>query len=149
MKKILCCVLLCFLFAFNPKEGIELDWEYLKEHVGFTEKYNKKVDMLLLYPTFSEEIKALNGKQAYIKGYIIESDPSSGIYVLSRYPMAQCYFCGGAGPDSIVEIQLKDKSKRYETDDIATISGTFYVNATDIEHCNYILKKAVVTLEKE
>ena len=89
----------------------------------------------------------MNGKQAHIKGYMIESDASAGIYVLSRYPMAQCYFCGGAGPESIVEVQLKSKSKRYKTDQVATVSGIFKVNATDIEHCNYILKDATVTLE--
>lgn len=76
---------------------------------------------------------------------MIESDISAGIYILSRYPMAQCYFCGAAGPKSIVEVQLINKKKRYRTDQVAVIAGSFRINANDIEHCNYILENAVVT----
>ena len=60
---------------------------------------------------------------------------------------SNCYFCGGAGPESIIEIQLKDKNKRYRTDEIATVTGIFQVNATDVEHCNFILKDAVAQRE--
>ncbi|MFT5915232.1 MAG: hypothetical protein ACJAWV_002536 [Flammeovirgaceae bacterium] len=145
MRKLGFYVFLPLLLAFNQGDSIKLEWDFLKKHVVFKEKYKKSVDMLLLYPTFTEEIKRLNGKKAEIKGYMIESDVSAGIYILSRYPMAECYFCGAAGPESIVEIQLINKQKRYRTDQVAVVSGTFHVNANDIEHCNYILKSAVVT----
>ncbi|MGB0521734.1 MAG: DUF3299 domain-containing protein [Flammeovirgaceae bacterium] len=141
------CLPLLFAFTQNDSDSYPLTWDLLKKHVSFTEKYNKSVDLVLLYPTFSEEIKKMDGKKAHLKGYMIESDPAAGIYVLSRYPMAQCYFCGGAGPESIVEVQLKSKSKRYRTDQLATITGVFELNAVDIEHCNYMLKDAVVKLE--
>ena len=136
-------VMLCCSFG---NSGHKLDWKYLEDNVTFREKYSPVAETYLLYPTFKESVKKLNGKQAYLKGYIIESDPSIGLYVLSRYPMAQCYFCGGGSPASIVEVQLQKKSKRYKTDQVVTVSGYFYTNAKDIDHCNYILKQAVVTV---
>jgi hypothetical protein len=132
--------------AFQEKIS-KVSWDFLKKNVEFTERYNESVDMLLFYPTFTEKIKELDGRNLQIEGYMIESDVSAGIYILSRYPMAQCYFCGGAGPESIVEIQLKNKSKRYRTDQIVTMSGVFRVNPDDVEHCNYILKNAVAIRE--
>lgn len=147
MRKFIIFACFPLLFAFNQEETLKLSWTFLKKHVKFTERYNESVDLLLLYPTFTEEIKTFDKMDAELKGYMIESDVTKGLYVLSRYPMAQCYFCGGAGPESIVEVQLKNKSKRYFTDQLATVKGVFRLNDDDVEHCNYILKNAVVTLE--
>ena len=148
IQKTILCISLPVLLAFGTTQTLKIDWHFLRKHVTFTEKYNESVDLLLLYPSFSETIKKHHGKTLSIKGYMIESEPSKGIYVLSRYPMAQCYFCGGAGPESIVEVQLKDKSKRYYTDQIATVTGTFKLNGDDIDHCNYILENATVVVKK-
>lgn len=147
MRKIITYVCLPLLLAFGQNDALKLSWDFLKEQVVFTEKYNKKVDLLLLYPTFTDEVRKYDGKLVEIKGYMIESDVEGGIYVLSRYPMAECYFCGGAGPESVIEVQLKSKSKRYLTDQMATVKGVFRLNDDDVEHCNYILKNAEVTLE--
>lgn len=147
MRKIVLIACLPLMLAFVQNDTIKLSWDFLKKHVIFTEKYNEDVDMLLLYPAFSEEIKKYGGKTVAIKGYMIESNVKQGLYILSRYPMAECYFCGGAGPESIIEVHLKHKSHRYLTDDVATVTGKFELNDTDVDHCNYIIKNAVVKLE--
>ncbi|WP_025764636.1 hypothetical protein [Dyadobacter tibetensis] len=120
-----------------------IDWDRLKD-VRFVRKLNKDVNMHFLYPTFGPKVNALSGKEVQIEGYMIPVDTEYNLYVLSAYPMAMCFFCGGSGPETIIELQFKDKRRRFKTDEIKTIRGKLILNASNIEHLNYILKDAVV-----
>ena len=83
----------------------------------------------------------MDGKLVEIKGYIIPIDVESGFYVLSANPFASCFFCGNAGPESVMELQFDGKLKKtYTTDEIATFQGRLKLNWDDLEHCNYILQ---------
>lgn len=55
--------------------------------------------------------------------------------------MASCFFCGGAGPETIIEVIFKKKPP-FKTDQIVEITGILELNADDVDHCNYILKEA-------
>ena len=120
-----------------------INWKKLSD-VEFTRKLNKEVSMYFLYPTFGPSVKALQGKEIQIKGYIIPVDENENIYVVSAQPMAMCFFCGGSGPESIMELQFKNKKQRFKTDEVRTVKGILQLNPTDIEHLNYILKNAEV-----
>lgn len=100
--------------------------------------------MYFLYPTFGPDVLALKGKEIQIRGYIIPVDENENIYVISAQPMASCFFCGGSGPESIMELQFKNRKEKFKTDEIRTIKGTLLLNPGDIEHLNYILKNATV-----
>ncbi len=64
-------------------------------------------------------------------------------FILSRYPLSSCYFCGAAGPETVVELQLKPEAvKRYRMDEQLSFKGTLLLNVNDLDHCNYILKGA-------
>jgi len=120
-----------------------INWKKLSD-VEFTRKLNKEVSMYFLYPTFGPSVKALQGKEIQIKGYIIPVDENENIYVVSAQPMAMCFFCGGSGPESIMELQFKNKKQRFKTDEVRTVKGILKLNPIDIEHLNYILKNAEV-----
>ena len=120
-----------------------INWKKLSD-VEFTRKLNKEVSMYFLYPTFGPSVKALQGKEIQIKGYIIPVDENENIYVVSAQPMAMCFFCGGSGPESIMELQFKNKKQRFKTDEVRTVKGILQLNPADIEHLNYILKNAEV-----
>ena len=120
-----------------------INWKKLSD-VEFTRKLNKEVSMYFLYPTFGPSVKALQGKEIQIKGYIIPVDENENIYVVSAQPMAMCFFCGGSGPESIMELQFKNKKQRFKTDEVRTVKGILQLNPSDIEHLNYILKNAEV-----
>ncbi|SEJ13705.1 hypothetical protein SAMN04487995_3408 [Dyadobacter koreensis] len=120
-----------------------INWKKLSD-VEFTRKLNKEVNMYFLYPTFGPTVKALQGKEIQIKGYIIPVDENENIYVVSAQPMAMCFFCGGSGPESIMELQFKNKRQRFKTDEVRTVRGVLQLNPNDIEHLNYILKNAEV-----
>jgi len=72
---------------------------------------------------FPVSIRKLNGSDVKITGYVIPIDIKKRSYVLSAYPYSSCYFCGGAGPESIVNLQLNDLKHHIETDAIKTFSG--------------------------
>ncbi|PWJ60481.1 hypothetical protein CLV98_101665 [Dyadobacter jejuensis] len=129
----------------SPMAGlpITIDWKRLTD-VKFVRKYNQEVDMHFLYPTFGPKVLALSGKEIQIRGYMIPVDPESNMYVLSSQPMSMCFFCGGAGPESIMELQFKNKRLSFKTDAIRKVKGRLVLNPSDIEHLNYILTEAEV-----
>ncbi|MEZ4883517.1 MAG: hypothetical protein R3E32_02180 [Chitinophagales bacterium] len=134
---------------YEPNErGIyEINWLTLTD-IKFEEKIAAQDSALYLYPTFGQIVKSLDGKKVSIKGFIIPVDVETHYYVLSANPFSACFFCGKAGPESILELQLKaNPSKAYELDAFRTFEGTFELNGTDVDHCNYILKKAVLVKE--
>jgi len=120
---------------------LDIDWALLAK-VEWGEKYFPKYDETVYYPDFKEEVLALDGKTIRIKGYIIPVDVTSGYYVLSANPYTSCFFCGNAGPETILELQLVSDDNFFTTDEVVTFSGVLKLNWDDLEHCNYILQKA-------
>jgi hypothetical protein len=111
----------------------------------FEPKYYEKIGEYLFYPNFSAEVKALEGKEVTIQGFYVPFAPEDGDYIiLSKYPMSQCFFCGGAGPESIAEVVLIKSNQKFQVDDLVTVKGKLKLNAEDIEHVNFILKDAMV-----
>lgn len=71
---------------------------------------------------FTEEVEALDGQLVTIKGFMIPLDTEGIEYALSAFPMSECFFCGNAGPTSMLELQLT-KAKRYSLDSYETFTG--------------------------
>ncbi len=123
-------------------DGIEeLTWKQLTD-VEFKDVYVEELDAYYWKPTFGENVRALAGREVYITGYIIPVDYDENFYVLSRYPFANCFFCGGAGPESVVDLRFKNENRMYETDERLTFRGKLALNADDVYQMNYILEGA-------
>ena len=97
------------------------------------------------YPYFGQSVKNLSGVEVSLTGYILALDPDEGYYILSKGPFASCFFCGDGGPETIVELELKNKNQYFMMDEIATIKGVLKLNADDIYQCVYILQNAEVS----
>ena len=136
-------LILALFIAKNGISQIKITWKTLKD-VEFTDKYSKEVDAYYYYPTFGDKIKALEGKEVYIKGFILDLDPTGEYYILSKHPYASCFFCGSGGPDSIVELELKSKDSNFSMDQEITIKGRLKLNAEDIYQCNYVFEEAEI-----
>lgn len=124
----------------------KITWETLQD-VQFTDKYNEEVEAYYYYPHFGPTVKALAGKEVYIKGYMLPMDPEAGIFILSRNSYAACFFCGRSGPESIIELKLKPKHPKFRMDQVVTMKGKLKLNRDDIYQCNYILEGAEVFVE--
>jgi uncharacterized membrane protein YcgQ (UPF0703/DUF1980 family) len=111
----------------------------------FEPKYYEKIGEYVHYPTFTTELKALVGKEISIEGFYVPFAPEEGNYIiLSKFPMSQCFFCGGGGPESIAEVTFKDGSTKFQVDDHISIKGKLKLNTDDVEHVNFIITDAVI-----
>lgn len=115
----------------------KITWKDLAQ-VEFSEKFFPAYGESFLYPNFLPPIKNLEGKQVTITGYFLNIDPEGMLFILSKGPMASCFFCGVGGPETAVELKFNTKPN-FKTDDIVAITGTLKLNADDVEHFNYIL----------
>ena len=124
-------------FAQQP-----ITWDQLTD-VKFTKKFSAELGIELLEASFGTSVKALDGKEIIIKGYIIPLDPLGTQYVISRNPMASCFFCGGSGPETVAELRLHPKSiRRYATDEMLSFKGKLMLNEKNSESLNYVILNA-------
>lgn len=93
-------------------------------------------------PTFDEKQKALDGKTVTIKGYMypLTEAPKHQFFMLSYYPTNVCFFCGGAGPETIVEVNAKSVIKFSHR--AIELKGTLKLNHKDRDRLFYILMNA-------
>lgn len=120
----------------------KLTWDMLKD-VSFKKKWYAQESIFMLYPTFGAPLKRLENKEVIIKGYVIPVDVATNMYVLSAFPYSQCFFCGGAGPESVMSLKpKKSEVRKYKTDEMHTFTGKLKLNADDIYEMNYILDDA-------
>lgn len=145
MKNLLSLVLLtaalCGSMHATAQKAEVIDWKLLS-NVAFKDRYFQSLEAWYLVPEFSPEVQSLDQKEVIIKGYIIPMDVDGGKYALSAYPFSACFFCGGAGPESVMTLDFAQTPRRYETDEVVRFTGTLRLNETDFDKFNYILKNA-------
>ena len=110
--------------------------------VTFKKQYDETLGFKVDVPVFSDEIKALSGKVVEIKGYIIpvEGYKNQKEFVFSAFPYNMCFFCGGAGPETVMEVYAKEAVKY--TAEAIIIKGKLELNDSDVNRLMYILNNA-------
>lgn len=132
------------LFAFAPSANpIKITWETLRD-VTFKKKWYPEESVYMLYPTFGPAVQKLKGKEVSITGYILPIDLEANLYVLSAFPYSACFFCGGAGPESVMALKFKKNPRKFKTDERLTFKGTLGLNADDLYQMNYVLESAEI-----
>nr|WP_299342670.1 hypothetical protein [Allomuricauda sp.] len=139
LRTVLIFLFLTFVGFFATAQE-KLTWEDFAD-VNFEAKFNEKYGVHFLMPTFGKKIQSYDGKRISIKGYFLDISGSGDIFLVSQNPMASCFFCGAAGPETIIEVSFKEKPP-FRTDQIVTVSGLLELNEDDVDHCNYILTGA-------
>ena len=128
------------LFTIEAQEPI--DWKTLAD-VRFKSQYSKDLGAYYLIPKFGSNVSKLDGQEVILSGYFIPFNEQQKFYVLSKFPLSSCFFCGAAGPETIVELQLKPTiAQRFRMDQQLTFKGELTLNDNDLDHCNYILRNA-------
>lgn len=98
----------------------------------------------LYIPVFSENITKLEGKTIEAFGYII---PFEGMFkpehiILSSLPLAECFFCGSGGPETVMEVDMASPIKY--TSKRVKVRGTLTLNTKDPDKLMYIVKDGVL-----
>lgn len=128
------------LTAFGQsKENV---WNTLSK-ITFKKEYDELLGFKVDVPVFSEDVLALESQEVIIKGYIIpvEGYKSHKEFIFSAYPYNLCFFCGGAGPETVMEV-FATESVKYTTDPIY-LKGKLELNASDINRLMYALNSAI------
>ena len=132
--------LMFITFSFALTDG----W-ILFERVKFTRKYSQLYGQYFEKAEFDSEINAWKGKEVTLEGYYVPTGlPDDKAVILSRYPFASCFFCGGAGPESVAEIVFAGKKPNLEIDDLVTVKGKLKLNNTDEWRMTFILEDATI-----
>ena len=143
--------ILMLIFAFSCTSVVQSigqtkpDSWALFAKTKFEPKFYEKAQEYLLHPNFPAELKSAEGKEIVVEGYYVPFAPEGGGYIiLSKYPMSQCFFCGGGGPESIAEVNFTKSQSKFEVDDLVTVRGKLKLNADDMDHINFIVVDAVL-----
>jgi hypothetical protein len=149
--------LLCLSFSCTPDET-PIEKAGLNEKAVSFEKLSwKNLDSLKIEyyfdadygdylgkPTFSNESMSWNGKNVIIEGYWIPVSEigDSTVSVLSALPYAQCFFCSGAGIETVMQIKAEGNIKRMETDEKVKLKGKLLLNRDNPMELYYQLVNA-------
>lgn len=143
MKKLLLAGIVMASFIEGFSQGLET-WNVFAK-TRFEPKYEEKVGEYLFYPSFTDEVRKLEGKIITLEGFYVPFAPEGDDYIiLSKYPMSQCFFCGGGGPESVAEVNFAKAPGTFKVDDLITVRGKLKLNSDDLDHINFILTDAVL-----
>ncbi|MBK8701830.1 MAG: hypothetical protein IPN29_20605 [Saprospiraceae bacterium] len=120
----------------------ESTWKTLSK-ITYRKEYDELMGFKIDKPVFSDAIKQLEGKTISLKGYIIpvEGYKSHKEFIFSAFPYSMCFFCGGAGPETVMEVQAKEAVK-YTAEQV-TLTGVLRLNSDDINRLMFKLDQAV------
>lgn len=129
-------------FAGSAIAQIPIDWGILAD-VKFEKKYDASWGTNYDEAIFGKLPLIYADQEVSISGYIIPTDGMGLSYVLSRNPNSSCFFCGAAGPETVVELRLKPKAiKRYRMDERRTFKGILQLHKNNLKQFNYVLLEA-------
>lgn len=121
-------------------------WKTLSK-ITYKKKYDELMGFKIDIPVFSDQIKKLDGTEVTIKGYIIpvEGYKSHKEFILSAFPYNMCFFCGGAGPETVMEVEAVE-GVEYTAEKVL-LKGKLKLNDSDIDRLMYLLEDAVLVEE--
>lgn len=143
---------LLFLLLFTGINGVfsmhspidTVTWAILN-NVEYKEASHEVYGTVYL-PTFSKEIQKLAGKEVVIRGYLVPVDKTT--WALSKNTYAACFFCGKAGPETVVGLNFAIDPGKLKMDANALIKGTFILNGTNVDDWMYSLADARILTVK-
>lgn len=142
MKQLFLLLYIGFFVTAAAQDKPSSAWTQLSR-ITFRKEYDELMGFKVDKPVFSESVKELDGQELVVKGYIIpvEGYKSHKEFIFSAFPYNMCFFCGGAGPETVMEVEASDPVK-FTADKIA-IRGTLRLNPDDINKLMYKLEDAV------
>ena len=130
---------------FLTKNGYEINWNILSD-VVMDLTFFPEHQASGYYAEFGTSPLFLREKDVAIEGYVIpflvDTLKNEIIYVLSENPNSVCFFCGGSGPESVMELILKPGHRKYREDEYLSFKGNLVLNNGNPMRLNYLLYEA-------
>lgn len=136
---IFCCTL-CTHHVAHAQQNIT--WEDLSDVIWSEEQ--DSTGLTIITGAFGDHLSNFNGQEVYISGYVIPLDAMGFSYALSRTNYASCFFCGQAGPETVMDLNIKPRSiPSYEQNNkLIKFKGTLILYEQNKTGLNYVLDKA-------
>ena len=127
-------------FFFTEVSG----WELFSK-TSFEWKYVEELGLQVEIPEFDDHVQSLNGEEVTLTGYYIPINIARKKIILSKLPMAACFFCGGEGGlESVAEIYFEEDHPRFKMGQLVTVKGRLFLNDGKDGHLVFILVNATV-----
>lgn len=132
--------------AINAQEKQKSVWKTLSK-ITYKKQYDELMGFKIDVPVFSDQVKALEGKEIEVKGYIIpvEGYKSHKEFIFSAFPYNMCFFCGGAGPETVMEVESREPIE-YTAEQVV-LTGKLTLNDDDVNRLMYLITDAVLSKE--
>jgi hypothetical protein len=117
--------------------------------VQSTSEYNSDYGYEVQKVSVSAVVQALENKEIAVEGYIV---PLSGKieqshFMLSSLPVNMCFFCGKAGPETAMQVFMKQSKKIAYTENKIKVKGRLIVNPNSQNEILYTLEDAILINE--
>jgi hypothetical protein len=124
MLKAILPLIFCCLFSVTAVAQKNLVWPVLA-----MTNYDQDPVSGLYSPKFPSILtQKYEGQEVIISGYLIPLDVAANTYALSMSPFSACFFCGNAGPETVIELKFKKNPGRFATDKFVPITGELQLN---------------------
>lgn len=118
-----------------------LDWSDFESGISWKKGSENSTFPGFIEADFSERLESLEGQRISLIGFLIVLDGAQSVYMLSKNPMAECFFCGNGGPETISQLTFAEKNL-FEMDDLISVTGTLRLNRKDPTRCYYLIEDA-------
>ncbi len=117
--------------------------------VTYKTEFNEDWGMDIEVPQVNPVAMALNGKEIEVEGFIIPltGKIAQSHLMLSAFPKSMCFFCGAAGPESAMEVFMKDQKEVAFTPEKVKFRGILHINPRDMNKLLYSMENAVMIKE--
>ncbi len=88
-----------------------------------------------------------DGKEIELSGYMIALSAKieeQSHFMFSRYPQNMCFFCGAAGPESAMQVFMKEGTKILHQKEKIKIKGTLQIQENDASGLIYFLNSSEI-----
>lgn len=121
--------------------------DYWKMFAGISleRKFIEEADAYYRIPIFTPELLDHTGKEVTLSGYYLPFSEVDSVIIISRFPNANCFFCGRAGIESVAMVELERiNRKSYRTDQRLTVRGKLMLNSTNLKKLAFVIADASV-----
>lgn len=140
------------MFASDPADmAVQGIWKDLAT-LEFKVEYDQALDEVVYRPQFTDLHRSYEGKVIEVPGFIVPienvqaaMDIDGDMFILSGLPIASCFFCGGAGPETVMEIYPAEPIPF--NDDKVRLKGRLELNDSDFLRLPYVLREVKLVRE--
>lgn len=89
----------------------------------------------------------LDGEEIMVTGYMISLSAKiekQAHFMFSRYPQNMCFFCGAAGPESAMQVFMKNGEKVMFKKEKVKLKGVLQIQENDASGLIYFLNEAEI-----